>query len=377
MKLLFHQKELSLIKQNQIKFVLEKHFSSNPKAERIFTYVRYNKVNQVSNYLLKNRKHYDLFNNLKLDEFLNSKIRMQLNIVNYIMEDLEYDSDSYSVGTRIAEANNDTQKVKIDDIFGNKYKGELEKKVFNVFINTYKDKYQIEYRLGEVLEQKDKVHILTLLRPLIATGLMTKDKEIFHYTNQRDPIYKLFERLLYKNKKKKEIPLIPLFIPFLYNIREKYVKPALDKHKRELIRKYKELALHDELDDSAIGKEIVKVKSSDSKLERLIRTTVNHNIEHIFPVLIFQIRKLISLDEVYQKIFFTIPEDKIDEFLKGLTEIIYEKYVEKKLAGLPTSLTTVVRSKDFYEMGSDAYKTYLRTMKAEESNYILNNRINV
>ncbi|MEM4261104.1 MAG: hypothetical protein QXG00_07720 [Candidatus Woesearchaeota archaeon] len=376
LKLLFDKKDVSPIKQDQIKLLATKYFSTNAKAQRILHYVRFNKVNQVSSFLTKNKKYNDLFKSLKLDDFLNSKIRIQLNIVNHIIKDLENDPDSYLVGTMIAEANNDTQKVKTDDIFGNKYKIELEKKVFNVFINTYKNKYQIEYRLGEVLEQKDKVHILTLLRPIIATGIITKDKEIYHYTNQRDPIYKLFEKLLKKYRKKKEIPIIPHLVPFLFDIREKYVKPSLDKHKRELVRKYKELALHDELDDSVIGRELLKFKSNDQKLEKLIRTTVNYNIEHIFPVLIFQLRKLIVIDE-NQKIVFNIPKDKIEEFIRGLTEIIYEKYVEKKLAGLPTSLTTVVRSKDFYEMGNDSYKTFLRTMKVEENNFILNNRINI
>ena len=166
-------------------------------------------------------------------------------------------------------------------------------------------------------------------------------------------------------------------VPFLFEIREKYVRPTLDKHKRTLIRKYKELALHDELDGFAIGKEILKVKNNDHKLERLIRTTVNHNIEHIFPVLIYQIRKLISFDNINNKIYLNIPKEKYEEFINGLTEIIYEKYVEIKLAGLPTSLTTVVRSKDFYEMGNDSYKTFLRTMKAVENNFILDNKVSV
>ena len=129
LKLLFDKKDVSAIKQNHIKTLTAKYFISNVKAERIFSYVRFNKVNQVSTFLLKNKQYNDLFKNLKLEEFLDSKIRIQLNIVNNIIDDLEYDSDSYSVGTMIAEANNDTQKVKTDDIFGNKYKNDLEKNI--------------------------------------------------------------------------------------------------------------------------------------------------------------------------------------------------------------------------------------------------------
>ena len=40
------------------------------------------------------------------------------------------------------------------------------------------------------------------------------------------------------------------------------------------------------------------------------------------------------------------------------------------MEGLPTSLTTVVRSKEFYDIGSESYKTLIRTYNAEESNFI-------
>ena len=39
------------------------------------------------------------------------------------------------MATILAEANNDTQKVKADDIFGNKYKKELEETIFKDFID--------------------------------------------------------------------------------------------------------------------------------------------------------------------------------------------------------------------------------------------------
>ncbi|GIK23052.1 MAG: hypothetical protein BroJett005_24660 [Ignavibacteriota bacterium] len=377
LSIFFDKKELSTLKQNEINSFVKKHFADNPKSARIFTHLRYNKINQVVNSLLKDRKYTNLFKSLDLKTFLSSKIRLQLNLIDNILEDLEQDADTYSVGTLIAEANNDTQKVKADDIFGNKYKAELESKIFKKFLNQYSDKIEIEYRFGEVVDKKDKVHILTLLRPVVATGILTKDKDIFEYTNQRDPIYKIFEKILQKTKNQNLINVISLLVPFLFDIRENFVKPTLEKHRRELIRKYKEKAAYDDLSNTIINEEILKYRNNNQKLEKIIKTNINYNIEHILPVLVFQIRNLICMDEKNNSLKLNINEAKKEEFLKSLTEVIYENYVEKKLKGLPTSLTTVVRSQEFYEMGIGGYKMSIRTKEnnAKETDFILKNRV--
>jgi len=375
LKLIFRETELTTLKQKKINSFIKNNFPDNPKIRSIMPYIKHNRVNQITNFLLKNSKYLKSFKELKLEYFLKSRIRIQLNLINSIVNDLEDELDTYSAGTLIAEANNDTQKVRADDIFGNKYRNQLEEYIFKDFIAKYKNNVKIEYRLGEVVEKIEKVHILTLLRPVVATGILTKEKDIFNFTNKRDPIYKLFERLLNTNKGKQTVPIISRLIPFLYNIREEYVKPILEKHRRELIRKYKEKALMDDLENSIIGKDIIEVKSDDSRLEKLIKNIVNYNIEHILPVLIFRIRRMI--DEVPENgnIKLNIDKNKIFDFFQALIEVIYGKYVEKKLGGLPTSLTTLVRSKDFYDIGSEAYEILIRTYKVNESNFIYRNRI--
>ena len=370
LKLIFHEKELTALKQKQINLFIKNNFPDNPNTRSIMPYIKYNRVNQVTNFLLNNSKYLKSFKELKLEYFLKSRVRIQLNLIDSIVYDLKDELDTYSAGTLIAEANNDTQNVRVDDIFGNKYKKQLEENIFKDFNAKYKNNIKIEYRLGEVVEKIEKAHILTLLRPVVATGILTKEKDIFNLTNQRTPIYKLFEKLLNKNKAKPTISIISKLIPFLYDIREKYVKPILEKYKRDLIRKYKEKALIGELDESIIGKDIIEVKGDDSRLEKIIKNIVNYNIEHIFPVLIFRIRHVI--DEVPENgnIKLNIDEDNIDDFFQVLIEVIYGKYVEKKLGGLRTSLTTLVRSKDFYDIGSEAYVTLIRTSKINESEFI-------
>ena len=95
------------------------------------------------------------------------------------------------------------------------------------------------------------------------------------------------------------------------------------------------------------------------------------------PILVFQIRKLLSLDDKGEKIILNISASKKEEFLTSIIEVIYEKYVDKKLKGLPTSMTTVVRSPEFYEMGTDSYKILIRMkeMNAKETDFILKNRL--
>ena len=375
LKLIFREKELGSLKQGEINSIIKNDFPNNSKIIRLMPYIKYTKVNQAISFLLNNNKYLKSFKELKLESFLKSRIRIQINLINSIVDDLEDELDTYSAGTLIAEANNDTQKVRADDIFGNRYKEDLEKNIFKDFIFQYQKKVKIEYRLGEIVEKIDKVHILTLLRLVVATGILTKEKDIFNFTNQRDPIYKLFERLL-KNisKNKQTILVISKLIPFLYDIRENYVKPILEKHKRILIREYKEKAFSGDLENAIIDKDIIKYKNDDLKLGKLIKNTVNYNIEHILPVLIFRIRYLINEVPSNGEIILNVPEDTRLDFIKTLVEVIYEQYVEKKLEGLPTSLTTVVRSKDFYDIGSESYKTVIKMKGLQESKFIYNHR---
>ena len=94
------------------------------------------------------------------------------------------------------------------------------------------------------------------------------------------------------------------------------------------------------------------------------------------PVLVFRIKGLFEEKDKGKKLDLTIPEEKRTDFFDGLIEAIYKKYIEIKLAGLPTSLTTVVRDKTFYDYGSETYIAYKRTYKLEENNFIyLNHHI--
>lgn len=374
LKLFCQKKELCTLKQSDINSIIKNEFPDNTKIKNIIKYIKLSKVNQIITFLNNNGKYLDSFKNIKLNKFLKARIRIQINLINSILDDLENGLDTYAAGTLIAEANNDTQKVRADDIFGNKYKNDLENNIFKDFNYKYKDKVKIEYRLGEVVEKIEKVHILTLLRLVIPTGILTKEKDIFNFTNKRDPIYKLFERLLKKTKHKKTVAIISKTIPFLYNIREKHVKMILENHKRELIRKYKEKALSDDLDITIIDKEARKYKNDDVKLTKLIKRSVSYNIEHILPVMIFRIRNIIIEDQNTGTIKLNMPEDLINIFIRTLVEIIYENYIETKLAGLPTSLTTVVRSKEFYDIGSESYKTLIRTYHISENDFIHSNR---
>lgn len=131
--------------------------------------------------------------------------------------------------------------------------------------------------------------ILTLcivFRPIIATGILPKEKKIFEYTNQRDPIYKTFEKSLRDKKKAdKTIEVISQLIPSLYTIRKTYVAPELDLQKKNFQREYIGKATAGELSDSIVAKQISSVKD-EKEVEKIIKSHINYNIEHIFPVLI-------------------------------------------------------------------------------------------
>jgi hypothetical protein len=354
------------------------NFGDNQRIMPILKQIKPRNITQAVNILKGNSKYLNCFNNLKLDKLLNSKIRILLNLIDQIVDDLEDPKvDVYAVGTLIAQANNDTQKVKVDDIFGNKYKSELREYIFKVFLEKFKDKFMIEYRTGEIVEKVDKVHILPLLRPIVALGLLTKEKNICHYTNHRGPVYTLFEKILRvkdKDKPKNTIEAISKLIPVLFGIRITYVVPNLDLLKKTLVREYTLKAIDGELDTTIIHKDILSAKGDEKIIEKIIRKNVKYSIEHIFPVLVFRIRKLFEESNSGEQIRLTISDTDAPKFFKSLTEVIYRKYVDQKLGGLPTSLTTLVRSPEFYQIGEETYISNKHNFDLEETDFIEKNK---
>jgi len=140
LKLFCQKKELHALKQLDINLIIKNEFPDNTKIKNIIKYIKLPKINQIITFLNNNGKYLNSFKNIKLNKFLKARIRIQINLINSILDDLENGLDTYAAGTLIAEANNDTQKVRADDIFGNKYKNDLENNIFKDFNYKYKDK---------------------------------------------------------------------------------------------------------------------------------------------------------------------------------------------------------------------------------------------
>lgn len=277
--------------------------------------------------------------------------------------------DEYKAGTLIANANNDTQKVKVDDIFGSKHKRELETHIFKEFIKKYGDTVKIEYRMGEIPDKK--VHILALLRPVIATGILTKENEIFKLSNQRAAIYAKFIKLFRGiDKGQKTTIAISKIIPLLYNTREKYVAPLLKLERERYYREFSEKALMGELEKTSIGD---RIKNENGELsedtKKVIKSITNYNIEHIFPVIVYTIRNLIDLDSS-SNAELKVPENKHEDFFKALIRTVYKKYIELKLQGTTGSITDIIRRQDFFKGGDGAYETLKTMLKLKESSFI-------
>lgn len=374
LKFLVDGKSIKDVNSEKYAHFIKKHFGDNVKIFSFLRGIKSQRVTELSNFLSTNGKYLKDFEAINVRDFLNIRIRIQINVLDEISEDLEEDRlDDYSIGSLIAEANNDTQNVRVDDIFGNKYKKELETYIFKEFVNCYKST-KVEYRMREISD-KDKVHILTLLRPVVFLGILTKEKDIYEYTNQRTPVYKLFEKLLRaKDKAKNTIAVIAKLIPLLYSIRIDHVRKQLELQERRLIREYKTKAISGDLAGTIIDKDILSAKGNEKQIEKIIKKHVNYNIEHIMPVLVYRIRKLFKEVDSSGKIGLVISEKDTNDFFKGLIEAIYRGYVEWKLKGLPSSLTTVVRSSEFYKKGEEAYIALKNPYNFEETDYIDKNR---
>jgi hypothetical protein len=219
LKLFFGKSELKGIKNKDFQSFIKTNFDDTEEARNVTRFVKFSKVAEITTYLQNNKKYQEAFNKIDIHSFLNARIRIQINLIDAILGDLDDENlDTYSAGTLIAEANNDTQNVKVDDIFGTKNRNQLNEKIFNDFNKQYSGQVEIEFRLGEVVEKVKKVHILTLLRLAVATGILCKENDIFNFTNQRIPIYRLFERLLKKDHVEDTIAAVSKIIPLLYKI---------------------------------------------------------------------------------------------------------------------------------------------------------------
>jgi len=352
---------------------LEVEFKGQSDVLDFLNFLKFSKVTEVYKFLKNNSKYYKVFKEFDVNDFLNARIRITINSIDWIIESIG-DLDEYAAGTLIANANNETQNVKIDDIFGSKHKRDLDKYLFKDFSNKYKGSVRIEYRLGEIVEKVEKVHILTLLRPVVATGILTKDIDVFKLSNQRAAVYTLFVKLFRRrDSKTKTIKAISRIIPLLYYVRMTYIIPQLKLKKNVYYREYIEKALNGELANTTI-RDRIKIEKGELSVDskKAIRNLVNFNVEHIFPVIVFRIRNLISIQQ--NKAILMIPEDKKEGFFKTITNTIYKKYIEMKLVGVLGSITDSVRRPDFFKSGEEAYETLKNMLNLQETDFIKKHR---
>lgn len=139
------------------------------------------------------------------------------------------------------------------------------------------------------------------------------------------------------------------------------------------MREYVGKATSEDLGEPFIDKQI-KAARNETEIVKIIKPYVNYNIEHIFPVLVYRVRKLFNKSNASDKVAFIVSDDKLPEFLGALIEAIYKKYIETKLGGLPSSLTTFARSKDFYQAGEETYIALKQVYRLEESDFIERNK---
>lgn len=233
LKLYSQSYDINSLEKNSFSKFINDTFNETA-VSNFLSFLKFGKVSEINSFLRNNGKYLELFKKMDLKEFLDSKIRISINVLDRIIEGIDI-LDEYKAGTLIANANNDTQNVKVDDIFGSKHKKDLQTYIFNEFVKVYTDTVKIEYRIGEIPEKK--VHILTLLRPVVATGILTKESEIFKLSNQRAAIYQKFIKLFRNmDKAQKTITAISKIIPLLYDIREKYITPILKLERERYYR---------------------------------------------------------------------------------------------------------------------------------------------
>ncbi len=162
-------------------------------------------------------------------------------------------------------------------------------------------------------------------------------------------------------------------IPLLYDIRENFIIPQLRLHKSIFYREYREKAINKELDTTTI-RDRIKFKDGELLEDSIdaLKKITNFNIDHIIPVVVFRIRKIIKLN-LLAKWQLQFQTDK-EKFFKTIIQAIYKSYIELKLIGTAGSITDEIRKTAFFKNGEEGYEALKNLLNFEETKFIEENK---
>lgn len=361
---------------------------SEEEAEFFLSSVTIKQVNSILNWFNNenNKIYLNLFSHFSINDILSVRITFKSVLLEEIInEDDDDDFDTISTwGENIANANNETQNVKIDDKFGTKYKSWIEenimKDVSNLIIVEYR-KYSAQKKELEVK------HILEILRSIIPTTLLINcdEEERVHYNiasicskyaNNRTSVYSLFEKFINVSKKNKTDIDILHCIEIMKNLMPNIVKLMLIFDMKVKLY-YKNITFEEILSitnqTSGSLKTRLGIDSSENNkqsLDKAIRKQLRFSTLSTFPIFIFATRKSIIINQKLE-VKYNIEDKMIEQMIDEIYKIIFRKRITRQYG----STSDLFRDWQIY---TESYEIYdICTQKQYKTDYMETYRINI
>ncbi len=339
-------------------------------------------VNSVLSWLHqdKNAKFLKLANEMTLTDIINTRLSFKVVLLDELAnrlrdDDDPIDSDLTKLGTRIAEANNETQRVDPGDLFGTGNRQWLNMHLFSSLPRHIKIEYR-RYELDRTNNNQTVIHVLDLLRAILPTTLIVETKPkpkledvasfVAGYANMREPIYNMFTKVIQTHQSKKH-PGIDRVIAILRNlmpdltktmgIAEKFWSEQRTKLTFERVNRWTPLV------ETTLKKQIfedeegtVVRKNADSE----IRKFLSFSFANLFPIFVFATRNAIEVAED-----LSVRYEVEEETISTLVEEIYQNLAIVRLQSTLGSTSNLFRDPSIYRTAALKFNLICRIQKKE------------
>jgi hypothetical protein len=350
-------------------------------------------VNSILSWLHqdKNAKYLQLVNSLSLPDIINTKLSFKAVLLDELAdllrdEDSTEESDLTKLGTKIAEANNETQRVDPGDIFGTGNKQWLNTHLFSALPKNIKIEYRrFEEDRADVNQRV--IHVLDLLRAILPTTFIVERKPkttkiedvasfVAGYANMREPIYNLFNRIIQTHQTKKH-PEIERVVVILRNLMPAMAKTMAiaevfwNEQRKKL--NFERVNEWSPLRKTTLGKQLFEDEDSTlikKNADTEIRKFLSFSFANLFPIFVFATRSAIEVSEDFS-VQYEIEESTISH----LVEEIYQHLVIVRLQSTLGSTSNLFRDSSIYRTATLKFNLICRVQKKEYVDYTTKYRV--
>lgn len=330
-------------------------------------------INSVLNWLHAegNAEYLATVNEMTLEDILSTRVSVKVVLLDDLLppggEEDERDQKIEQLGGMIAEANNETQKVKADDLFGTKHQRWLEENLFALVPSPFVVEYRRFAEKG-IDSSHEVIHVLNLLRAILPTTLIvpvgTDDVASFvaSYASSREPVYNWFDRIIevHKDPDHGHNPtikhtvlilrnLMPHLIDVMYQAQE-YWEAQRKELSFKFVNELQPLAKTHLGQEIHLDPEMTKVKPD---ADQIVKSKLSFAFANLFPMFVFGTRSAIQVDDNFKVTYSISPKTG-----KAVMKRIYTELIRERLTKITGSTSDLFRNPTRYRAAGLAFKEF-------------------